>query len=77
LNDEIGNDWLLDSLERDLAQFDKQSPKILVPSLAIVSGDLVYGIKPGMPDVYGELERQCVPKQTGLIITSRHSYFFG
>ena len=63
LNDEIGNDWLLDSLERDFSSFDKQNPKIVAPSIAIVSGDLVYGVQPGIPDAYGELERQCAQAQ--------------
>ena len=58
LTDEIGNNWLLDSLERDFGFFEKQDPKILTPSIAVVSGDLVYGVKPGIPNVYKELERQ-------------------
>jgi predicted MPP superfamily phosphohydrolase len=63
LTDEVGNNWLLDSLERDFDFFDKQNPKILRPSIAIVSGDLVYGVQPGIPDVYKELERQCAQAQ--------------
>jgi hypothetical protein len=63
LTDEIGNDWLLDSLEKDFGFFHKQDPKILAPSIAIVSGDLVYGVQPGIPDVYGELERQYTQAQ--------------
>jgi hypothetical protein len=50
LSDEINNRWLLDSVENDFSQFDKQTPIIMTPSLAIVSGDLVYGVRPGATD---------------------------
>src|SRR5690348_14568942 len=63
LADEIGNNWLLDSLERDFDTFDKQNPSILTPSIAVVSGDLVYGVKPGVSNAYKELERQCIQAQ--------------
>jgi hypothetical protein len=58
LADEIENKWLLDSLEKDLEQVGKQTPKIDMPALAIVSGDLVYGTKPGLADGGKELRRQ-------------------
>jgi hypothetical protein len=57
-NDEIANAWLLDSLDRDFDQFDKQEPKIVRPSLCIVSGDLVRGIKPSLAGADEELMRQ-------------------
>jgi len=58
IKDEIPNKWLLDSLSRDFEQFDVQDPKILKPSICIVSGDLVYGasVDPENADV--ELKRQ-------------------
>src|SRR5258708_3407294 len=45
--DAINNKWLLDSLEKDFAQFERQEPKIQKPTLCIVSGDLIYGAQPG------------------------------
>jgi len=50
LSDEINNEWLLDSLQNDFDQFEKQSPPITRPTLSIVSGDLIYGVKPGNAD---------------------------
>jgi hypothetical protein len=58
LRDEINNKWLLDSLEKDFNQFEKQSPKIPTPSVSIISGDLVYGVKPGAANASAELKRQ-------------------
>jgi len=58
LKDEIPNKWLLDSLSRDFEQFDKQDPKILKPSICIVSGDLVYGIAPYLENADKELKHQ-------------------
>jgi hypothetical protein len=57
-NDEIPNDWLLQSLERDLEQYSKQSPSIMLPALCIVSGDLVLGVNPSTKDPEQELLRQ-------------------
>jgi hypothetical protein len=45
LNDEVKNKWLLDPLQNDFGQFDKQTPKISRPELCIVSGDLIFGVK--------------------------------
>ena len=44
LSDEVGNKWLLDSLERDFERFNEQNPKIMSPVLCVVSGDLVHGV---------------------------------
>ena len=57
LRDEVANAPLLDSLVRDRDQYTGQSPQILSPSVCIVSGDLVYGVKPGT-QASAELERQ-------------------
>lgn len=58
LSDEVANEWLLDSLARDFDQFDEQIPKIMRPTLCIVSGDLVHGIGPGAKDADEEMKRQ-------------------
>lgn len=58
LSDEIPNNWLLDSIDRDFNQFNLQDPRIMQPSLCIVSGDLVHGVKPNFPDADIELTRQ-------------------
>src|SRR5258708_6336343 len=58
LSDEVPNAWLLDSLSRDLDQFDSHVPKILRPVLCVVSGDLVHGVEPNSPDLERELKRQ-------------------
>jgi len=58
LSDEIGNPWLLESLSRDFEQYGGQEPVITKPTLCIVSGDLVYGVKPGAEGAAEELERQ-------------------
>jgi hypothetical protein len=58
LNDEVSNEWLLDSLSRDFAQFDSQDPKIMKPSICIVSGDLIHGVSSHTKDPEKELLRQ-------------------
>jgi hypothetical protein len=67
LSDEIGNNWLLDSLEKDFCKFNTQTPILLTPSLSIVSGDLVYGISPGAADGAKEIERQYAQAEEFLI----------
>jgi hypothetical protein len=67
LSDEINNKWLLDSLENDFNQFGKQTPQIIRPSLCIVSGDLIYGVKPGTPDGTKEQNRQYVQAEEFLV----------
>jgi len=42
LSGEIGNDWLIDSFEKDFNQFEFNNPVIEKPTLCIASGDLVY-----------------------------------
>lgn len=58
LADEIGNAWLLESLARDFQQHHLNDPEILPPTIAIVSGDLVYGVGPNTANGDEELERQ-------------------
>ncbi|WP_341325909.1 metallophosphoesterase [Methylotuvimicrobium sp. KM2] len=67
LDDEIGNEWLLDSLENDFNQFSEQTPQIMKPSLCIVSGDLVHGVGLGVEDADNELKRQYSLTETFLI----------
>jgi hypothetical protein len=67
LGDEINNRWLLDSLENDFDQFEKQTPKIISPSLSIVSGDLIYGVRPGTIDGQNEHKRQYAQAEEFLI----------
>lgn len=67
LSDEVSNNWLLDSLEKDFERFDKQIPKILRPTLCIVSGDLVYGARLDVEDVNNELIRQYTQAEEFLI----------
>lgn len=63
LSDEIANEWLLDSLARDFDRFDEQTPKIMRPTLCIVSGDLVHGTR----DTDEELKRQYAQAEEFLI----------
>ncbi|HEY4284831.1 MAG TPA: metallophosphoesterase, partial [Chthoniobacterales bacterium] len=58
LNDEINNQWLLDSIGNDFNQFDKQNPQIARPALCIVSGDLIYGVSAQRKDGGEEQRRQ-------------------
>jgi 3',5'-cyclic AMP phosphodiesterase CpdA len=54
LTDEVNNKWLLDSLETDFRQFESQTPAIQKPSLCIVSGDLIYGVRASAVDAQAE-----------------------
>ena len=67
LNDEVANEWLLDSLARDFDQFDEQTPKIMRPTLCIVSGDLVNGVVPGAKDADEELKVQYAQAEEFLV----------
>lgn len=58
-HDEVQNGPLLDSIERDVARFEQEEPPITRPSICLVSGDLVYGVRPTAPDAEAELARQC------------------
>ena len=75
LNDEVNNKWLLDSLQNDFGQFDKQTPKINRPQLCIVSGDLIYGVKGNTGDGDEEQRRQFAQAEEFLI--SLADAFFG
>jgi hypothetical protein len=67
LNDEVPNEWLLQSLINDFDQFDNQDPKILKPSICIVSGDLIFGVTPNHEYADEELKRQYNQAQEFLI----------
>jgi hypothetical protein len=67
LGDEINNSWLLDSLENDFRQFETQTPPIQKPSLCIVSGDLIYGVRAGTANADDELKRQYAQAEEFLI----------
>lgn len=55
----IGNQVLLDSLERDRDRYTSmEDPRIEPPTLIIVSGDIVQGVKHGTPDAEGTLRQQ-------------------
>lgn len=58
LSDEVGNPWLIESLAQDFRQHQLHDPVIISPTLCIVSGDLVYGVKPNAENATEELERQ-------------------
>jgi hypothetical protein len=59
LTNELGNAPLLESLVRDVEQrYSSNDPPISKPAICIVSGDLVYGAKPGSPNFADELARQ-------------------
>src|SRR5260370_35447448 len=58
LTNELGNAPLLESLVRDVERYHKTAPPIPKHALCIVSGDLVYGAKPGSPRFADELTRQ-------------------
>jgi hypothetical protein len=75
LLDEVGNTWLLDSLGNDFAHFATQTPPIIKPSLCVVSGDIVYGIKPNTPNAAVEIKRQY--KQAEEFLVGVADRFFG
>ncbi|WP_409192993.1 metallophosphoesterase family protein [Bradyrhizobium sp. RDM4] len=58
LNDEVNNTWLLDSIEKDIGNYQTQDPPILLPSICVVSGDLVYGVSSSNPNSSDEIKRQ-------------------
>jgi len=73
LNDEVNNTWLLDSLENDFANYRTQIPPILLPSLCVVSGDLVYGVSARNPNFSDEIKRQYSQAEEFLTGLSAHS----
>lgn len=55
----IGNQVLLDSLERDRDRYtSKEDTRIEAPNFVIVSGDIVQGVKHGTPDAETKLRQQ-------------------
>ena len=55
----IGNQVLLDSLERDRDRYTaKENPRIKAPEFIIVSGDIVQGVKNGTADADTKLRKQ-------------------
>ncbi len=56
--DEVGNDALLDSIEIDLQRASQQTPSILVPTICVVTGDMIHGVNAGTPAYEVELRRQ-------------------
>ena len=58
LSNDVGNAWLLDSLTRDFERFSEQCPTIMQPTLCIITGDLVYGVRPDADPGGEELDRQ-------------------
>lgn len=55
---EITNDALLQSLERDRERYIHETPQIRSPDLILVSGDLIQGVQPDVPEALAEFERQ-------------------
>lgn len=58
LNDEIPSEWLLDSLVKDVQAAHSSNPSVPLPSICVVSGDIVYGITANNKSADCELERQ-------------------
>lgn len=63
----VANRWLLDSLANDFNQFDGQTPKIMRPTLCIVSGDLVHGVPQGAENADEDLKSQYIQAKEFLI----------
>jgi hypothetical protein len=57
-HNEIDSTSLVESLVRDFNKLESSNPPIVSPSLCVVSGDLVYGAKPGLHEFDNELTRQ-------------------
>ena len=55
---EIDSTSLVESIVRDFDRFEASNPAIVTPSLCVISGDLVYGARPGTRDFQIELNRQ-------------------
>ena len=55
----IGNQPLIESIIRDYQKYTKEeSPAVRPPDIVVVSGDIIYGIRPDTNDPEGELARQ-------------------
>ncbi|QNA90711.1 metallophosphoesterase [Massilia sp. Dwa41.01b] len=57
-NEPINNDTLLSSLLADRDRYLIETPKIPTPSFAVVSGDIIQGVRLGQQNFTEELERQ-------------------
>jgi len=66
-SDDLKNGWLLESLERDLARCSEQMPAIPQPELCIVSGDVVFGVRPDAARAAQEIERQYAQAEEFLV----------
>lgn len=55
---ELSNQALIDSLEADRQRYINEDPPILSPSIVVVSGDLIYGVRHNHPEAASELSRQ-------------------
>jgi hypothetical protein len=58
LRNELDNGPLLQSLLRDVQRYEDQTPPIIRPSICLVSGDLIYGVRATERDFEAELDRQ-------------------
>ena len=56
--DSVDNPWLLESLARDFDSYTTQDPPLPLPNLCIVSGDLIFGARPGDVGATAEISRQ-------------------
>src|SRR6185369_16556868 len=75
LKNEVANTPLLDSLKRDFDRYAQEDPPIAVPSLCIVSGDIVFGVRPNIENSARELSRQY--GQAGEFLANLTDRFFG
>lgn len=73
--EELGNQALIESLSRDLVKFGREHPGIDPPAICLVTGDLVYGVKPFEKFAKRELERQYAQAET--FLTALCDEFFG
>ncbi len=73
---EVSNDALLQSLTDDLERYTREDPRIVQPSICIVTGDLVYGVKRNSSDPTGELSRQYAQAEQ-LLIAIAERFFEG
>jgi hypothetical protein len=74
LADELDSRVLLESVCRDADRFIDGNPPIPTPSAAIVSGDLVYGVKRDHADPDRELRRQYEQAEEFLVGLAEHFF---
>jgi hypothetical protein len=72
-DDPQSNSWLLESLIRDRASYMAEG--VPAPSLCIVTGDVVYGVRPQRTDADREVDRQYHQAEDFLVSLARE--FFG